>query len=462
MRIEGTFLKSVLPDVIFAGDRDPVFGRFAIDSRLVTPRATFVACRGAQVDGHDFINDAVARGATGIIMMKKRRDIVESLPRDILNKISIALVDSPEETLIVLAAAWRSQFSIPLVGVTGSLGKTSTKEMIAAMARAAGKSCLMSEGNYNTLVGAALTLLQLKPEHQCAVVEMGISEPGEMARLAALVKPTMGVITLVAHQHMDALGQIADIAAEKRQIFKFFKPDNIGFVNGDQPILSAISYSHPVVKFGYKTTNQIQARRVTFGSASISAFFKIYRERYAVELQTAHQGRLLHALASAGPACFLGVPNECIVDVIHQFNAVPGRFEQLNLRSGQGIIINDAYNANPESVREALVAFERLEVSGTKVAVLGDMLGLGAYSSFWHRQVGRFLRKAPSVSHVVLVGEHMAAAQKTVPLSVQTVLVPSWREVTVALEHIGLNNELALLVKGSHGVGLENLVKQLV
>lgn len=462
MRLDRNFVKSALPEATFDGIAEPFFEKFVIDSREVTAGATFVARKGSAVDGHDFVSDAVARGATGLIIDQSRRAVLSTIPSAQLKKLSIALVPSAEEALVRLAKSWRAQFSIPVVGITGSIGKTSTKEMLAEMVRVSGKECLVSAGNYNTLLGLSMTLLQLEQKHQCAIVEMGISCPGEMEQLADLVRPTMGVITVIAHQHMDSLGSISAIAAEKRAIFKYFKPDNIGFINGDQPLLAATSYAHPVVRFGFKTINQIQMRRVAISGMKTTGILKLYGDRYPIVLRTPHQGRLLQALASAAPAYFLGVSNQCIVEVIQKFAAVPGRFEPLALRSGKGIVINDAYNANPESIKEALLAFGRFEAPGRKVAVLGDMLGLGASSPFWHRQIGRFLRKVPSVEHVIFVGSHMAVAQKTVPRYVQATTVATWQDVAPALETLFAEGECAILVKGSNGVGLGNVVKQLV
>lgn len=462
MQLDKNFFKSVVPQALFEGVAEPVFGRFVIDSRLAQPGSTFVALPGVSVDGHDFLRDALERGASVLIINKEKRAALNSVPAALLAKASIILVPDSQDALIKLASAWRATFTQPVVGVTGSIGKTSTKEMIATMVRAAGKKCLVSEGNYNTLLGIALTFLQVRPDHECVIVEMGISRRGEMEQLAALARPTIGLITQIAHQHMDGLGSIIDIAAEKRMIFKYFKPDNIGIVNGDQTLLAGVSYSHPTVKFGYKTTNQIQARRVAVSSTKTTATIKIYNDKYAVTLPTPHKGRLCNALASATAAYFLQVPNNIIIDVIQSFESVPGRFQPLALKSGRGIIINDAYNANPESMKEALLAFERLEVHGRKVAVLGDMLGLGAGSIFWHRQVGRLLRKAPSVEQVVFVGDQIIAAQKTLPRSVQAISVPNWEEAVKTVERLNSDQELALLVKGSLDMELQKLVKQLV
>lgn len=461
MKLDGLFFKTVVPEAECIGNTELSLGKFVLDSRKVQPGDTFVALKGAVSDGHDFIADAVSRGATSLLVQEDKRTCLNVLSSKVREQLSIIIVPSTEAALIKGAAAWREQFSVPVVGITGSIGKTTTKMMLASIVQLSGKSCVVSEGNYNTLLGIAVTLLSLRPEHACAIVEMGISRRGEMARLAQLARPTIGIITTIAHQHMDGLGSLQDIAAEKRDIFKFFKPENIGIINGDQAILASVAYQNPMVRFGFKTTNQIQARRVAVNGMRTTAVLKVYQERFSIALPTSHRGRLINALASAAAAYFLNVPTACIVEGVQASEAVPGRFEAVPLMKGRGIIINDCYNANPESMKEALVAFDRFETHGKKIAVLGDMLGLGVNSSFWHRQLGRSLRKTPSIERVIFVGEHIKTAQTTLPRGVQYTLASNWEEAAAALEGY-MNEEVAILVKASNGVGLQKLVDSLV
>ncbi|KKT23531.1 MAG: UDP-N-acetylmuramoyl-tripeptide-D-alanyl-D-alanine ligase [candidate division TM6 bacterium GW2011_GWF2_43_87] len=459
MRLDQKFFSFAVPEVEWAGKHELVVERFVIDSRLVQPGTAFVALKGASTDGHLFVADAIERGATMLIIDADRRDCLNRVPAW-STKVSVAMVPSASKALFKLASAWRAQFSYPVVGITGSIGKTSTKEMLAEMIRLSGKSCVVSERNYNTDLGVALTLLQMRPEHHCALVEMGISLRGEMARLADMARPSMGVITTIAHQHMDGLGALTDIAAEKRDIFKYFKPDNIGIINGDQAVLASVSYSHPVVKFGFKTTNLVQARRISIDGMRITGVLKLYNERHAITLPMPHRGRLLNALAAAATACFLDIPHTYIVAGIQSAAAVQGRFQTVALSSGKGFVINDAYNANPESMREALFAFDRLEVHGAKIAVLGDMLALGANSSFWHRQLGRSLRKTPSIQRIIFVGEQVKAVEKTLPRGLRYQIVSSWQEAHKVLEGT-LSGDEAILVKASNGIGLQHLVDRL-
>jgi UDP-N-acetylmuramoyl-tripeptide--D-alanyl-D-alanine ligase len=364
------------------------------------------------------------------------------------------------QALYDLAIAWRAQFDIPVIGVTGSVGKTSTKEFIGSMLTSARKKHLISYGNQNTLIGASLNILKIRPEHEVAVFEMGISRPGEMAALAHMIRPTMGVITAIGHSHMEGLGSLHDIALEKRSIFKYFTENNIGVINGDQPLLSRVGYSHPVVKFGFKTTNQIQARKVRIIDTHARFTLKIYQNKYEVSIDKPHLGAVSNTLAAAAVAHLLGISDEAIVEGIQNATVVAGRFEQKKLRSGTGILINDCYNANPESMKAALLAFQKIETPAKKIAVIGDMLELGVNSPFWHRQVGRFLRKVSSLKQVILVGNMVEWTKKTIPLDIEVIHVPTWSDAVGELERMVAHQESMVLVKGSLGMGLLNLVNQ--
>ncbi len=454
------FISSVVPEARFLGTQMPDLSGVAIDSRQVNKGELFVAIKGSRADGHEFIGEAVAKGATALLISLEKEAVLKSLDPAALKKLSITLVPDTRDALIALATAWRAQFSIPVIGITGSIGKTSTKEMLANILRLHGMNLLASQGNQNTALGLSINILQMRPEHQVAIYEMGVSKRGEMARMAALVQPTTAIITAIGHSHMEGLGSLADIASEKREIFKYFKEDNIGIINGDLPILANISYNHPIVKFGCKTTNQVQARKIQSNNTHTHFILKLYKDRYKIILDTNHSGRVINALASSAAAYLLNIPAETIVKGVQVPLNITGRFEPTKLKAAKGILINDCYNASPESMKAALLAFEKLESKGQKIAVLGDMLELGVNSPFWHRQLGRFLRKVPSLNHVVLVGELVKWTKGTVPVGITFEHVPTWKEATDCLKK-RLDREAVILVKGSNGMQLSRLVGEL-
>lgn len=361
------------------------------------------------------------------------------------------------DALIALACTWRNQFTYPVVGITGSVGKTTTKEMLSNILTLAHMPHIKSAGNQNTRIGLALTMLKMRTQDKAGIFEIGISKRGEMAQLVHMLRPTIGIITLIGHSHMEGLGSLHDIALEKRSLFSSFTESNIGIINGDQPIIAHVGYAHPVIKFGSKTTNQIQARKINVGDASIAFSLKIYKEKFTVVLKNTHAGTVFNSLAATSAAYLLGIPTKTIVQGIQMPMAVPGRFERRLLKDNRGLLIHDCYNASPESMKAALLALQKIETQSQKVAVLGDMLELGANSPFWHRQLGRFLRKVPSLKHIILVGDMVKWTKKTVPVTVHVDVVPTWQDAIPKLVE-KLSHESVVLVKGSRGIQLNNLV----
>jgi UDP-N-acetylmuramoyl-tripeptide--D-alanyl-D-alanine ligase len=460
MHFDEKFIKKVIPQASILYAKVPAQVSFSLDTRTIQCGQLFIALEGKCVDGHGFVGEALKKGATGCIIAEHKKDLLKTLDATLLNATCIILVPDTFKALINLATAWRQEFSYPVIGITGSSGKTSTKELLAHILDVHGCNYLVSYGNQNTLCGLALNILNMRPEHEIAIFEMGINKRGEMAALAAMAKPTAAVITNVGHCHMEGLGSIIDIAAEKREIFKYFKEDSIGIINGDQPLLANIAYAHPVIKFGLKTTNQIQARKINAATSHVSFTLKLYGEKYHVILKKNHIGAVFNALAASAVSCFLNIPQETIVKGIQKLLVITSRFEQRPLKVGKGILIDDCYNANPESMKAALSALQTMKTDAQKIAVLGDMLELGVNSPFWHRQLGRFLRKVPSVRYVVLVGSMVKWTQKTIPLNIMVDIVPTWKDAMETIKQ-KLDQESIVLVKGSHGMELSKLVSSL-
>lgn len=458
-----SFILSVLPEAKFLGASfsNGLESEFAVDSRLTKSGDIFVALKGSSLDGHDFIKDAILNGASGIIINLSKEFILSKIDKKLIQNVSIILVEDTNVALINLASKWRSQFSYPVIGITGSIGKTTTKEILVNILNFAGLNIISSKRNQNTAIGIAINVLKMRPHHQVAIFEMGISKQGEMAYLANIVRPTSAIITTIGHSHMEGLGSLTDIAHEKRDIFKYFKEDNIGIVHGDLPFLANIAYKHPVVKFGYKAINQVQARKIQAYNSSITFVLKLYNNKTNIQLETNHEGPVLNALAAASAAYLLNISSENIIAGIKSYKALPGRFEKKLLKSDLGLLINDCYNSSPESMKASLLAFEKLESKGQKIAVLGDMLELGVSSPFWHRQIGRLLRKVPSLNHVVLVGNLVKSIKSTLPVGLSYEYVDSWQEASVSVKK-RLSKDSVVLVKASNGINLDMLVKELV
>ncbi len=462
MRFDQHFLKGVLPEAVVPHAAYPAEISFAVDSRAVQKGDMFVALAGARLDGHAYLADALAKGAAGFLMASAKKDLLATLDQKLLRNTLVILVEDPLQAFIKLACAWRNQFNYPVIGITGSVGKTSTKEILKQIIQLHDVPFIASHGNQNTRVGIAMNIFKMRAHHKVAIFELGISKRGEMGQLTQIARPTSAVITGIGHAHMEGLGSLADIAAEKREIFNCFTESSIGVINGDQPLLAQVAYAHPVIKFGYKTINQIQARKIQARGDAISFVLKLYKEKYLITIPHPHEGAVINSLAAATLAYLLNVPASTIVKGIQQPLTVAGRFEEKKVsdgKGGKGKFIQDCYNANPESMKAALLAFQKLETTAQKVAVLGDMLELGVSAPFWHRQLGRFLRKVPSLKHVILVGDMVKWTYKTIPVGVSVDLVPTWKEAVQKLES-QLKQDCVILVKGSRSLALENLVQK--
>lgn len=461
MYLNEHFLRGVLPEALilsktFSGD-----ACFSVDSRTLQQGDIFVAIAGEKSDGHSYVRQALAAGASGLIIDVNKQHVLKQLDAELCKNKLIVAVANPLEALYALAGAWRTLFTGPVVAITGSIGKTSTKDMLAAMMRHNGKECLASMANQNTKLGVALNILRIRNHHAGAILEAGINARGEMAEIAQLLRPNYAVITGIGHNHLEGLGSIGDIAAEKRAIFKHFSEENIGIINGDQALLSSVGYHHPIVRFGFKTTNQIQARKVQAGSDQLDFILKIYNKKHAVSVNNGHTGMLFNTLAAASAAHLLGVPDDIIVHVAQKPVVVPGRFERRALKGNKGYIIHDAFNASPESMKTALLTFSRLQTSARKIVVLGDMLELGVNSPFWHRQLGRVLRKISSSHHIILVGSLVAWTKKTLPVGAYVDSVATWQEALPLIEKKLTEEESVVLIKGSHATGLHQLAETL-
>lgn len=436
----------------------------AFDSRDVPDRSFFIALKGNSFDGHNFIAAALEKGACALLISDK--EALDKVPAALWRGNLVIVVEDTLAAFIALARVWRAQLTIPVVAITGSVGKTTTKEMVRSILQAAGIPALVSLKNQNTVVGICAAILNIKPEHQVAVCEVGISLQGEMAERIEILRPTIAAITNVGHAHGKGLGGLEGISHEKRQIFKFFESHHVGIINGDQALLRDAYYAHPIAKFGFKTKNQVQARKITVtaaadGQLNINFTLKWYGKRAEVSLHGGHQGYVTNALAAATVAYFLNIPLECVVAGLESYRGFAGRFQFHSLKGGRGKLISDCCNANPESMRAAIEAFGHMQYPGKKVAVIGDMLELGDKEVFWNRQVGRMIAKAGGIDEVILVGPLAAAARSTVPFKTKVILAATWQEALAPLEQM-VGDAAFVLVKGSNGVGLKNLVEAFV
>jgi len=460
MHVDSDFIVNTLKNVDMLNQSFLTDALFNVDSRAIQPGEIFIALSGQKVDGHNFVGQALERGASGFILAASRKDeLLQKYSKELATK-SVLFVPDTYKALIDLARAWRAQFSYPVIGITGSVGKTTTKEMVRNILKVADLSAVVSSGNQNTMIGASLNILKMRPTHKVAVFELGISEIGSMKQLADLVRPTYAVITHIGHSHLAGLDDVATIAREKREIFSCFTEQDIGIINGDQPELSKVSYQHPVIRFGKKTINQIQARKIVCSRNTISFIVKIYNKRYSVVLPTCNEARVMNALAAMTIGHMVGVSDELLIKGVEQPIVTEGRFQMITHTSG-ATLINDAYNANPESMKASLVAFDHYMTDQNKIIVLGDMLELGEESAFWHRQIGRFLRKVDKLTQVILVGHEVEMIKKTLPYGIKCQIFAKAEDAYETLRPMVLNPQNVMLFKASRSMRFAELIKKL-
>lgn len=446
MCFDSNFLKGVIPNGRLKDTTSCVSDTFVTDIYQVKRGDFFVALVNSSYDGHDWIDEAVKRGATGFIIEQARWSKYQFLGKS--GKLVFG-VESTRDALFCLAAAWRSQFSCPVIGITGSVGKTSTKEILRNIFNVHGMHYFASENSSNDAVDVALNLLRMNLSHEVVIFEMTAKKRGEMAQLAKMVTPTHAIIANIGHSHMEGLGSLNDVALEQRDIFSCFNQDSIGIVNGDLPMLGRIGYPHPVIKFGSKTVNQVQARKIHVHNVTIKFILKLYKKKYSIILKNTHKGTVFNALAASSVAYLLGIDGKTIVRGIEIPTMIVGGFEHRNLLGGKGVLVNDCHGTNPEGMKASLLAFGEIESRSQKIIVLGDMHELGVNSPFWHRQLGRFLKKIPSINHIILVGDMVKWTKKILRINVTCDLVSTWEEAVDRLRKRLLGESSLILVKGS-------------
>ncbi|MCF8382201.1 MAG: UDP-N-acetylmuramoyl-tripeptide--D-alanyl-D-alanine ligase [Chlorobium sp.] len=370
--------------------------RVVIDSRQVKGGEIFVALRGERTDGHRYVDEVFARGASWAVVSE---EWLASRPSGSGTAERRYLVVSDTTSgLQQMAAAYRRTFPIPLFAVGGSNGKTTTKELIGSVL-GTGFRVHMSRGNLNNHLGVPLTLLQMQCDTEMAVVEMGINHPGEMELLASIAMPTHGLLTNIGHEHLEFLNDLAGVAAAETKLYDYLDlHGGTCFINTDDPWLkrSAAGLTRAVL-YGLKESGESipHVRDVTldaFGRASFRLFSGTDFENIALKLTGRHN--VINALAAAAVGRYFGLSLGSIKEGLEKLQPASG-WKRMEFQEAGGVmIVNDTYNANPDSVRLALDLLGELQCTGRKIAVLGDMLELGASAELEHEKTGRYIQQS--------------------------------------------------------------------
>ncbi len=423
-----------------------------IDSRKTEKDSIFIATRGERVDGHDFILQAEEKGALAVVC--EREPAGCSIP--------YILVKDSFRALREIAEFYRQQLSLPVIGITGSVGKTSTKEMIAAVLSQKYK-VQKTMGNFNNEIGLPLTVLSIRREHQAAVLEMGISDFGEMHRLSKIARPDYCVLTNIGQCHLENLGSREGILKAKTEIFDFMDPQGRVFVNGDDDMLRRISEvaGRAPVRFGPGLDNDVFASDIMGkGLFGVNAVIHAYPHVFPVEIPLPGEHMVRNALAAAAVGFELGLTPGDIRQGIAHVEAVEGRSHLMQLPGCT--VIDDCYNANPASMRAAIDLLSM--AAGRKVAILGDMFELGDCEKQLHGEIGAYAAQR-GIDVVICVGElarcmydQARACEGEKSHSQRLYYFAGRDEMLQALPQI-LRGQDTILVKASHGMHFEKVVE---
>lgn len=437
-----------------SSDRTKEVKGVVLDSRKVEKDFLFIATVGERVDGHDFITEVFEKGALCVICEKEPE----------AKEKAYILVENSFVALMEIAAYYRTQIKAKVIGITGSVGKTTTKEFIASVLAERFK-VLKTEGNYNNEVGLPLTILQIRDEHEVAVLELGISHFGEMERMAAAARPDISVMTNIGQCHLEFLGNREGVLKAKSEMLSYMTIDGVLCSNGDDDMLITIKkpQADHQLHFGIGTHNQIYAKNIVnkglFGTACT---IHTPIEEFDVVIPLPGQHMIYNACAAASVAHVLGLSGDEIKAGIEKVVGIRGRSNIIS--TSKYTLIDDCYNANPVSMKAAL---DLLAMANTrKVAILGDMGELGEDSAKMHANVGEYAA-ARNLALLICIGEKALAmwqgalVKKDEKSVGSKILYYATKEEAISHLRELLENDDTILLKASHSMKFEEILKYL-
>ncbi|HRP76516.1 MAG TPA: UDP-N-acetylmuramoyl-tripeptide--D-alanyl-D-alanine ligase [Rhodocyclaceae bacterium] len=435
-------------------------GRFVCvgtDSRHIERGELFVALRGARFDGHDFVDQAFIDGAAGAVVDRRWADTHGEDPRPLI------VVEDTRLALGTLAGHWRARFRIPVIGITGSNGKTTVKEMCAAIMRAHVRlegygtdTVLATRGNLNNDIGLPLTLLELGEAHRAAVVEMGMNRPGEIAYLAGLARPTVAIVTNAQRAHLQGVGSLQQIAQEKGAIYGGLEAGGVAVINADDPHAGYwrdLNAAHRILSFGVDGAADVSGRCTLHGLGA--ALELVSPEGHAtINLKVPGLHNVRNALGAAAACLAAGATLEAVVDGLAGFSGTRGRL-QLGPGLNGATILDDSYNANPDSVRAAIDVLAA--TPGRKILVLGDMGEIGGTSAQIHDEIGGYA-KSKGIDELHALGEMSVIAARNFGEGGR-----HYGSMEALVDSVAkrLDENTVVLVKGSRFMGMERVADAL-
>ena len=449
---------------LLKGSEECGFRGVSIDSRTVKADELFFCIRGDRFDGHDFLADALKKNAAGIVLSQpaKLPDAVANPPGE--SGPFIIRVSDTLNALQELARFYRKQIPVRVVGVTGTNGKSTTKEMIAAIAETRFKT-LKTQGNLNNHIGLPLSVLKMDRDHEVAVLEMGMSAAGEIRRLAEIAQPDIGLITNISAAHLVELKSVQHIQAAKGELFEALGDAHTAIVNADDPLVLELARSLKARTITFAIDNAADVRAGDIRPLANDGFdfsVRLFDTEFPLRLPFLGSCNIYNALAAMAAGHSLGVPAEDMAAGLHNCRRMPQRYEIIQHNSMT--LINDAYNANPISMMESLKTLSNYATRGRRMFVIGDMLELGDQGRSAHLQLGREIAGRP-IDLLVTVGELAAlAAQGAREQGMENgrVVALATREEAIAYLKKNTRADDCLLFKGSRGAAMERVLHGLI
>ncbi len=444
---------------LLRGNNAKMFRGVSINSRTLQEGELFVCIQGENFDGHDFQNEAIKKGAAGIILSDPKHFSEEMIERE--NDPFVIQSKNTLRALQNLATYQRTKFPLQVVAITGTNGKSTTKEMIAAIIETKFKT-LKTQGNFNNHIGLPLTLLTRGSEHEVGVLEMGMSAAGEIKRLAEIAKPDIGVITNISAGHLDQLKTVKEVQTAKGELFNSLDEKGTAIVNADDPLVLELANSLRTKKitFGIDRAADVQAKDIqNLGSKGFAFTAKIFNQSVPIKLSQIGYCNIYNALAALATGHSLGISGTHMSKGLEQYHQIPQRNEQIYF---EGItIINDAYNANPQSMREALRTLSEIKTKGKRFFIIGDMLELGPLSETAHHSLGKEISLS-NIDHFVTVGPLASLAADSAKKSIgQPLQIEKFATHMQAVDYLlgKVKKGDCLLIKGSRSARMEKVIE---
>lgn len=426
------------------GDFEREICGLVIDSRAVQPDFAFAALVGERADGHDFVGKAFELGASCCIVEHDIPDAVGCL----------IVVENTAKAMAQLACAYRKMLNIPVIGITGSVGKTTAKEMISAVLSQR-FNVLKTDKNFNNELGVPLTIFRIEPEHEAAVIEMGISDFGEMSRLAQMVQPTDAVYTLIGNAHLDRLNDRQGVLKAKTEMLDFMSDDATVFLNADDDLLGTYDCRQRKILFGIGHNADIRAENIKTESAAMQTCDIICgSRRISVSIPAYGRHMVYAALEGAAVGMKFGLSDDEIIKGIASYETVGRRANVID--TGYITIIDDCYNANPDSVKCAIDSM--VGSAGRKVCILGDMLEMGSARAERHADIGKYAARK-GVELLLGVGE-MSQNTCRAAEGIEAIHFDNNAQLISELPKLIKKGD-TVLVKASHSMKLEEISEAL-